>query len=55
MNDSQITVLFAVLAILGTALGMFRQRALPGKALAAVIVSTLIIGGFIFVTLTEAR
>lgn len=51
MNDSQITVLFAALAIVGTAGLLFRQQALGGKALATVLVSTTSLAAFLFLTL----
>jgi hypothetical protein len=53
MSDSQIAVTFGMVAILVTAGLLFRQQALGWKALIAVIVSTAIIGGFIFITLTD--
>ncbi|CAA7625301.1 hypothetical protein [Magnetospirillum sp. UT-4] len=51
MSESRIVLVFAVAAILVTALMLFRNRALGGKALAAVLVSTLAVGGFLFATL----
>lgn len=53
MNDSQIAVAFGMVAILTTAGLLFRQQALGWKALIAVTLFTAIVGGFIFVTLTE--
>ncbi len=52
MNDSQVTVIFAALAICGTAIALFRQNALSGKALAAVLLSTTGLAAFLFTTLT---
>jgi hypothetical protein len=51
VNDSKIAVAFAVVAILGTAFLLFRQRALTIKALVAAVAATLIVGGFVFMTL----
>jgi hypothetical protein len=51
MNESQITLIFATLAICGTAIALFRQKALGVKALAAVMVSTTGVAAFLYITL----
>ena len=54
MNDSQITLVFAALAICGTAIALFRQKALSVKALAAVVTSTTGLAAFLYITLTSS-
>lgn len=55
MKDSQIALLFMVVAILGTAIALFRQGALGVKGLVAVAVSTIGLGTFLFITLTPPQ
>lgn len=52
MNDSQVALIFMVMAIVGTAIALFRQKMLGPKSLAAVMVSTIGIGAFLVITLT---
>lgn len=54
MTESQIAVMFAVLAILTTAGALFRLGALSGKALAVVVLSTTGLGTFLVWTLSPA-
>lgn len=51
MSDTQTTLLFMTAAIVVTALALFRQRALGGKALAAALAATLFVASFLFMTL----
>ncbi|MBC7905830.1 MAG: hypothetical protein H7Y60_03665 [Rhodospirillaceae bacterium] len=51
MNESQITLVLAVLAILATAGLLFRLGALGGKAMLTVFVSTTSLAGFLYWTL----
>ncbi|MGE4281955.1 MAG: hypothetical protein AB7G62_20420 [Magnetospirillum sp.] len=53
MKDSQITVLFMAAGIVVTAFALRRHRALGGKALLVALASTLVVAGFIFVTLGD--
>jgi hypothetical protein len=52
MTDPQITVLFAALAICGTAIALFRQKALGGMPLAVILLSTTGLAAFLITTLT---
>lgn len=52
MTESQITLVFAVLAILVTAGLLFRQGALSGKAMLVVFVSTTSLATFLYMTLS---
>ncbi|MBI2239597.1 MAG: hypothetical protein HYU59_02205 [Magnetospirillum gryphiswaldense] len=53
MKDSQITALFMAVGIVVTAFALHRNRALGRKALLLVLASTLVVAGFIFVTLGD--
>lgn len=55
MTQSQITLAFMVLAILATAILLFRQGALGAKAMSIVFTVTLGLGGWLFWTLTTVR
>ncbi|AVM73582.1 hypothetical protein MSR1_10830 [Magnetospirillum gryphiswaldense MSR-1] len=51
VNEAQITLAFMTVAILFTAGLLRRNKALGTKALLLVIVSTLIVASFLFLTL----
>lgn len=52
MNQPQIVLILMVIAIVGTAVALFRQGMLGIKSLTAVAVATIGIGTFLIVTLT---
>lgn len=51
MKDSQVALMFAAIAIVVTAVAMFRQGAIGVKTLAAVSVSTIGLAAFLLITL----
>jgi hypothetical protein len=51
MGESQIALIVAAAAILVTAVALYRQGALPRAGLAAAIIATLGLAGFLVATL----
>ncbi|MGE5546481.1 MAG: hypothetical protein ACM33T_06270 [Solirubrobacterales bacterium] len=49
--DARLVLVLMVLAILGTAIALFRQGALGWKGMTAVFIATLGLGSFLFWTL----
>lgn len=51
MSDAQYTLLFMVVAIVSTAIALWRKRALGSKALVLVVASSTLTAAFLFLTL----